>query len=119
MPNRTDVALGLLRHDSVPVTAIRQLRTPGGTTSIEDEARVFAAYARLHDFERIILVTSDFHTRRARRLFRRTLRPLGIEVRMAAAPSVEFRPSDWWRSEAGLLTIFQEYVKLFRDVLTG
>jgi uncharacterized SAM-binding protein YcdF (DUF218 family) len=117
LPNRTDVVLGLLRHDGVPDAAIRQLRTPGGTASTEDEAELFAAYARLHDFERVIVVTSDYHTRRARRAFRHALDPLGIEVRMAAVPSADFRPADWWRTESGLLAISQEYVKLFRDVL--
>lgn len=117
MPNRTDVAIGLLRHGGVPDSAIRQLRTPGGTTSTEDEARLFAAYARLHDFRRIIVLTSDFHTRRTRRAFRNALRSLPIEIRMAAAPSAEFGPADWWRTEAGLLAISEEYVKLLRDIL--
>jgi uncharacterized SAM-binding protein YcdF (DUF218 family) len=117
MPNRTDVVVQLLRHDGVPDSVVRQLRTPGGVTSTQDEARAFHAYARAQRFERIILVTSDYHSRRARRAFRKALDPLHIEVVTVPVPSDEFRAADWWTSEDGLLAIFEEYVKLLRDVV--
>ena len=118
MPNRSDVSIGLLRHGGVPHSAIRQLRAPGGSTSTRDEARIFLAYARMHAFRRIILVTSDYHTRRTRRAFREALGPLEIELLMAPVPGLAFDASDWWKTESGLLAVFEEYVKLVRDVLT-
>lgn len=117
MPNRTDVTVALLKHGGVPESAIRQLRTPGGSTSTTDEARIFLAYARSHEFRRIILVTSDYHTRRSRLAFRKALDSLDITVLVTAVPGTEFGPSDWWTSESGLLAIFEEYVKLVRDAL--
>jgi uncharacterized SAM-binding protein YcdF (DUF218 family) len=119
MPNRTDVTVQLLKHGGVPDSAIRELRTPGGSTSTTDEARIFHSYARDHDFARVILVTSDYHTRRSRLAFHRSLDSLDITVLVTPVPGTDFGPADWWTSESGLLAIFEEYVKLIRDALTS
>jgi hypothetical protein len=44
--------------------------------------------------------------------FRRALSGLGVEVLAVGAPHDAFGDRDWWRSEAGLVAYFEEYVKL-------
>jgi uncharacterized SAM-binding protein YcdF (DUF218 family) len=58
----------------------------------------------------VLVVTSDFHTRRARRLF--TAESDGNpEIITIAAHDKIFRASDWWRSREGRKVFFYEWTK--------
>ena len=116
-PNRTDVAVGMLRRHGVPDSAIVVLPFPGGVTSTQDEGRALRAYLERHPARRVTVVTSDYHTARARWTIRQELRGLGVEVRMAAAPEPGFGPRDWWRSEEGLILYLEEYLKWAHTLL--
>lgn len=61
----------------------------------------------------VLVVTSNFHTRRARRILTR-LWP-GIEVRMASAPTEDFDPDHWWQNRNYQKTFFFEWAKTFAD----
>jgi uncharacterized SAM-binding protein YcdF (DUF218 family) len=93
----------------VPADAIRIL--PAEVTSTHDEAERVRDYARRHPLRRITVVTTSFHTARARWTFRKVLRELGIDVRAAAADHPRFREADWYRSEEGLVLYFGETIK--------
>jgi len=74
----------LLQKRGVPGSSIRVL--PGASTSTRDEVHRVRDYVLAHPgTKRIIVVTSAFHTARARWIFRKVLRGTGVEVRMAAA----------------------------------
>ena len=61
----------------------------------------------------MLLVTSDYHTRRALRIFSRTERKMGggMVIRAVAAPDEEFHPDSWWRSRQGQKVAFMEWTK--------
>ena len=61
---------------------------------------------------RLAVVTHDFHTRRARWVFRQTLRDLPVELVMVSAPSERFRLESWWTTKSGATTVIPEYLKL-------
>ncbi len=112
-PNKTDVAIEILKELGVPAENIKQLAFGGGATSTHDEARFFGRYVEEHNVTRVILVTNAFHTRRAKWIFDKELSGSGVTVEIAAAPHWNFDETNWWQQEYGLLAFVDEYSKLF------
>lgn len=77
--------------------------------STQQEAR--DAIERLHQMgaHKILLVTSDYHTRRAGGIYRSAAPDLQFIV--IAAPDKEFSPDGWWHTRDGKKTAFNEWVK--------
>jgi uncharacterized SAM-binding protein YcdF (DUF218 family) len=113
VPNDTDISVGVMEKLGVPPGKIIVLPAEGGVTSTFDEAAALRQYAEANRVHRIILVTSAFHTRRARWIFEKTLAGLPVTLEMAAVPYIGFDQTDWWKSEGGLITLNNEYIKLF------
>lgn len=117
-PNDTDVSVRELRRQGVPDSAILVLEVAGGVTSTAEEGEALAAYLRRAPADTVLVVTSAYHTRRARWNLRHALgRDHPVVLRMAGAPHPEFTARDWWRSEAGLLAYAQEYLKFAHNRL--
>ena len=77
--------------------------------STQEEARDAAARLRQLGAHKVLLVTSDYHTRRAGKIFR-TAAP-DLQFIVVAAPDVSFTPDSWWHSRQGEKTAFTEWVK--------
>lgn len=77
--------------------------------STRDEAREILPELRRRHVERFIVVTSNYHTRRAGSIYRELVGP--ERFRVVAAPDPAFRPDDWWHSRQGRKTWFQEWTK--------
>jgi uncharacterized SAM-binding protein YcdF (DUF218 family) len=118
-PNDADVAVRILKQERVPDSAITMLGMPGGVTSTQDEGRVLRDYLQTHPAQRVIVVTSAYHTRRARWTLRRELEGLPVDLRMAAAPDDRFDASNWWTREAGFLAYVSEMLKFVHTLLRG
>jgi uncharacterized SAM-binding protein YcdF (DUF218 family) len=112
IPNETDISVRILQRLGVPAEAISVLPVPGGVTSTHDEAAVLHDYVAENGTERVILVTSAFHTRRAGWIFAQALEGLDVTLEVAAAPNPDYGATNWWQSEAGLIAVNNEYVKL-------
>ncbi len=63
-------------------------------------------------WQRVIVVTSNYHTRRARYIFRRIFPP-GARLRLAAARDSDYDPDHWWETRTGLKLWFRETVAFF------
>jgi uncharacterized SAM-binding protein YcdF (DUF218 family) len=100
----------VLEQQGVPRSAI--VLIPDTVTSTRDEASRLAAFVRDHPMRRVTVVTTAFHTRRARYAFRRALSPLNVDVRMAAAMEPGFSESNWYRRDEGMVAYFAEAIKL-------
>lgn len=81
-------------------------------TSTWEECAAVRDLALSSDYDTVVVVTTEFHTRRVRRVFNKVLGPSGIAVFVRAAPSIKYDPLHWWRTEEGLLMVNNEYVKL-------
>ena len=110
LPRTDDVVRQVLLKRGVPETDITVL--PGAAATTYDEARALAAFLCNHDNARVIVLTSDFHTRRSRWTFARALADRAGQVSIVSAPVDEFEPERWWRNETGFATIVAEYLKL-------
>lgn len=84
-----------------------------GATSTLDEAVDFAAFARGRGFERVILVTDAFHTRRSVYVFTKIAEKAGLSITFEASPAKNriYNTENWWRVEKGLHDYFFESIK--------
>jgi len=67
----------------------------------------------------VILVTSPTHTRRAKWVFERVLRPAQIKVYVVPARASEFKLSCWWTRHEDIQLVVWEYVSLVYYLLRG
>src|SRR6202451_4597077 len=88
-----------LKALGVPANAIVPVTHRG--TNTREEAIADAQAIAAHGWKKVLLVTSNYHTRRADYIFERTL-PKGTELRVVSAPDTEYDPSHWWENRAGL-----------------
>ena len=99
----------LMEHDlkaqGVPANAIVPLAHRGRNT--REEAIADAQEIALHGWTKVLLVTSNYHTRRADYIFARTL-PRGTELRVISAPDSEYDPNNWWENRTGLRRFLYE-----------
>ncbi|HTX92885.1 MAG TPA: YdcF family protein [Anaerolineales bacterium] len=112
VPNDTDISVEVMQKLGVPPDKILVLAFPGGVTSTFDEASALHRYIQSHPVHTVLLVTSAFHTRRARWIFKRELAGTPIELKMVAVPYQGFDQTNWWKNETGLITLNNEYIKL-------
>lgn len=82
---------------------------PHSALSTLEEAGVFARELRSRGVKRYILVTSDYHTRRACGLFRKATP--GLEMRCVAAGDQFFRAGSWWKHRESRKAVFLEFTK--------
>jgi uncharacterized SAM-binding protein YcdF (DUF218 family) len=87
----------LTEHDLVErgVPKDKILRFPHDADSTKEEAEALAKLAKTKKWHKAIVVTSNYHTRRARYIFRRVF-PRDIEIRVASARDGDFDPENWW-----------------------
>ncbi len=98
-----------LMADGVPSSAVLPLRQDGLYTL--QEARDLLPLCQQEHWTRVIVVTSNYHTRRARYIFRHVFPP-SITVRVTPAPDGGFAPGDWWQSRAGMIIFGRETAAL-------
>ena len=82
---------------------------PSNADSTRTETAILGQYLREHGIKKILLVTSNYHTRRAAKLIRK--QNPGIWVVVVAAPDPYFTPSAWWRTRNGQRTFLYEWLK--------
>ncbi len=111
-PNTTDVAVQVMQELGVPEDCITVVLPGPEATSTRDESAILRAYVEQQAVQRVILVTTAFHTRRARWIFEKNLAGSAVTLQVAAAPHPSFDHTNWWQHESGLITCLNEYIKL-------
>jgi uncharacterized SAM-binding protein YcdF (DUF218 family) len=86
---------------------------PNDALSTREEARLVLEELKRRGAGSFLLVTSDYHTARAGRIFGGAMRQMGggPTMRLVAAPDKYFRPDNWWKSRQGLKIVFMEWSK--------
>ena len=96
-----------LEGRGVPVAAVIPFAHHADNTLTEAQAlRGMVAQRHWH---RILVVTSNYHTRRARYIFRKVF-PSDVSVIVEPARSSDYDPDRWWESRSGLKLFFTESV---------
>lgn len=102
----------LMEHDLVErgVPKDKILRFAQDGDSSREEAEALAKLAKTKKWHKAIIVTSNYHTRRVRYIFRRVF-PQDMEIRVAGARDGDFDPENWWEK--------RKSIKLFMREITG
>jgi len=85
------------------------VKFPDDATSTEDEAKILIPELRRLGARSFLLVTSDYHTRRAGRYFRAAAG--GMEMHVVAVPDENYHPDSWWLNREGRKTFLLEWAK--------
>jgi uncharacterized SAM-binding protein YcdF (DUF218 family) len=96
-----------LTDRNVPQSAV--VRFPVHAEGTLEEAEAVSKFLSSHGWKKILVVTSNYHTRRARYIYERTLGS-GSELRVIAAPDSEFDPDNWWRTRQGQKIFLHEII---------
>lgn len=107
--SEADLEMHDLTDDGVPASAIIPLRQRALYTL--QESRDLLQLCAAEHWTKIIVVTSNFHTRRARYIFRHVF-PHSIDVRVTPAPDADFDPDSWWETRQGTKTFARETAAL-------
>lgn len=99
----------LMEHDLIErgVPQDRILRFPHDSDNTKEEAEALAPLVAQKHWRSVIVVTSNYHTRRARYIFQRVF-PREVTVRMASARDGDFDPDHWWEYRKSLKTFVRE-----------
>jgi uncharacterized SAM-binding protein YcdF (DUF218 family) len=86
---------------------------PDKVHSTQEEAKVLLPELRRRGVHSFLLVTSDFHSARAARIFRAEEKAEGggPEMRVVTAADEHFHADSWWRNREAQKTVFLEWCK--------
>jgi uncharacterized SAM-binding protein YcdF (DUF218 family) len=107
--SEADLEMRDLESDGVPANAIVPLRQNALYTL--QESRDLLQLCRAKHWTRVIVVTSNFHTRRARYIFQHVFPP-SVQVRVSPSSDVNFHPGSWWETRQGMKTFARETAAL-------
>jgi uncharacterized SAM-binding protein YcdF (DUF218 family) len=81
-------------------------------TSTREESEHILALCKQRGYKRIMVVSDKYHTNRINYAFGHLFKEAQVELILRGASSSQYREDLWWASEAGLLMVNNEYVKL-------
>lgn len=108
-PPETAYSRLVLEHLGVSPNSIRELK--GSTANTAEEVRAVGRELAAVGGDRVILVTSKYHTRRVKALWR-ALVGVHPEAIVRFAPGDPFEPDRWWRTSGDALAVSREWFGL-------
>lgn len=115
--NEADAGIQYIVQKGYPATWFLPVRHHAHST--KEEAVPIIAELQRRNIHSFILVTSNYHTRRARGVFLESLKnleslkrmPIGLQMRVAASPDSLFEPAVWWHNRESRKIVFMEWIK--------
>jgi len=109
-PREVDLMKDAMTQLGVPASDIQTF--PESVDNTASEATLTRTLARERGWQRIIVVTSKYHTRRSLYAFERAFRGTGVQVQVRGTRFDGARPERWWKQRADLRFVVSEYQKL-------
>ncbi|HLJ91632.1 MAG TPA: YdcF family protein [Gemmataceae bacterium] len=100
----------VLVHEGLAPNALVPLDKECASTF--DEATALAEFLQARPESSVTIVTSAYHTRRTRLVFRKVLGSRSDHLHFVGVPSDGFTEANWWHFQAGLRLYLDEYLKL-------
>ena len=101
--------INLIKNNKIPRANIEILEKG---TSTKEEADYVIQYCLENNVKKAIVLSSKFHTRRVKSIFRPLFEANGVVLILRGAPSSVYSEDEWWKTEEGLIMVNNEYVKL-------
>ncbi len=111
--HESDLAIPFIVRQGYPAEWF--VAVPHDGHSTDEEARAFLPELTKLHARRVIVVTSDYHTSRARRIL--TADWPGVEICMVAAPDEFFTAGGWWHSREGRKIFLLEWTKTLSGMM--
>lgn len=109
---RTHEAEVMQRHaESLGVPADRILTVMHDADSTREEAGVVVPFLQSRGLKEVILVTSNYHTGRAKRIFEKVAGPAGPRFLASPVRDGMFDPNGWWLRRRDAKTFTFEAIK--------
>ena len=109
---RTHEADVMRRHaEYLGVPPARILTVKHDSDSTREEAEVVMPILKRRGLKEVILVTSNYHTARAKRIFQRAAGPSGPRFIVSSVDDGQFKPEDWWKRRRYAKTFVYEALK--------
>lgn len=83
-----------------------------------EEAELVRGFLIKNRYKSAVLVTSSFHSRRARAVFRKVLQGTGIKVVSYPSRYSRFKPENWWQDRKAIQALVLEYQKMAAYLFT-
>ena len=100
---------------TTPAIKVNSVKNYGGKIILKgdtfDEAYDALAWAKKQGYERLVIVTNAFHSRRAHFAFAKVFEGSGVAVEIGAAPDPGFSQANWWLVDSGLAAYLTEPLK--------
>jgi uncharacterized SAM-binding protein YcdF (DUF218 family) len=108
-PTEPNLTRPYVVQGGVPDSLVKNI-TQG--TSTHEERELILSMARKYQYQCVIVVTSELHTRRVRQHFQERFDRAGVELVLVGAKDTGYSAHDWWSREDGLIFVNNEYIKL-------
>jgi uncharacterized SAM-binding protein YcdF (DUF218 family) len=96
----------------LPATLFREVHLPAtAAESTRTEARYLGKYLRDQGVKSVLLVTSNYHTKRAVKLWRQENPNLQVAVVPSVDPGNYFTADGWWKTRPGQKMFLLEWMK--------
>ena len=116
-PNPTEAIVKVLLQKGVNKSDIVVIDFDNGVTSTTDEAIALRRYINKTKIKNVIIVTSAFHSFRAKYIFKKVLKLTPVNIIMSPASHRKFDETNWWKFEEGLIYFINEYLKFIHYLL--
>lgn len=107
----SDITIKYAEQKGYPDSLFHPLQLPPGVNSTRAESQYVGLYFKQEKINKILLVTSNYHTHRAASLMRKT-NPW-LQVVVVPAPDQFFTVDGWWKTREGQKTFLLEWLKTF------
>lgn len=109
---RTHEAEVMQRHaEFLGVPAERILAVKHNADSTREEADIVVPVLKSRGLKEVILVTSNYHTARAKRIFTKAAGPSGPTFLVSPVHDDSFEPDGWWKKRRHAKTFVYEAIK--------
>ena len=100
----------LMEHDLIERGVPKEniLRVVHESDNTREEAQALVRIAAERKWRKVIVVTSNYHTRRARYIFRKVF-PQKVEVFVSSARDGDFDPAHWWEKRKSIKELTREF----------
>jgi uncharacterized SAM-binding protein YcdF (DUF218 family) len=100
----------LMQHDLIErgVPKEKIIAFPQDAENTKEEAQALLPLVTQKNWRSVIVVTSNYHTRRARYIFRRVF-PQGIDLALVSARDGDFDPEQWWTKRKSFKELTREW----------
>jgi uncharacterized SAM-binding protein YcdF (DUF218 family) len=115
MGHESDATIRYATLQGFPAALFRAVWLPQGLDSTGEEMKYLAdGVLKQNNVKTVLLVTSNYHTRRAARFLRKEAPWLKVVAVPASDPY--FTPDAWWKTRNGKKTFFFEWAKTITEL---